>query len=362
MKAKSIFVPPPEYTEASPLPTLRSAMRLYMLVLIVSAAVIVELEYSIDIAFLRLLAAIFVFGGFTVAAVLLTGSQLGAIMGRRPTIAMLLISFAVGLTVFAPMTWMLLLISNTLGGLLGNLPPPLSSNANFYQQMIMFGVIIPLCQGFLFFGYLFAAAQGLATAGGRGRWRSVGLIVILFGLFGLFTAGFGLAAIPAYMILGLVGALLVVRSGSAWTAIVMQSGFYLAEPILSPHIISPLLGSQAADILSFPWLTLVVISAFLTFVLLQMMQVMLRRRAALDSAVSTTPHKASKPGRGWWLPLVATALLCIVIGYSELLTRQRNPVTRAAAPIANTGVTLPPLISTPANGSTAPQATNQKPQ
>ncbi len=47
--------------------TLRSAMRLYLLVLLASAAVIVGLTGSLDITFLRLMAAIFIFAGFTLA-------------------------------------------------------------------------------------------------------------------------------------------------------------------------------------------------------------------------------------------------------------------------------------------------------
>ncbi len=330
-------------SDSSRLPSLRSGLRLYLLVLIVSAALIVGLQGNIDIAFLRLIASLFVFGLFTLGALLISDVRLNAIMGRRPPLLTLPIGFAAGVLVWIPATWLLFVTAQLLGGIFGNLPQLVTSSASFTQQAISFGIIFPLCQGFLMFGYILSSAQGI------GRWRGILLTTLLFGIFGQFTTNFGLGAIPGYLLVGWVGSVLVVRSGSAWPGILVLSGFALAEPIIRDLLVRIVLNGQIQDLFSFGWLAALLLSLLLIFALAQITFV-LQPPADRITAVKPTP-----PGRLWWLPLIVVFALFAVIGYGEIAVRTQNGLPPTPRP--NTGVTIPPVsAATPTRSATTKPA------
>ncbi len=312
-------------------PSLRSAAILYLLV-IPAGGLITALGEGIDIVFLRLISALFVQAGFTVVALIINAIRPAAILGKRPSLPVLMISFIAGLAVWPPATWLLSLFSQTLGGAFGNLPRSVSSGATLEAQAVMFGIILPLCQGLLFFGYIFTAARGL------GRWRGVLLTAVLFGLFGMFGAGLGMSAILPYLLIGLVAGVLTLRSGSIWAGILVISGFNMGEPLLRDVLIQSLLKGQAGDPLSFGWLTTVAVTLFLTFMLVQ------AARALIVPDVEGTPTRFAAPRRGWWLPILAVIVLCLVIGYGEIVTRRQTGVTRPRpTPTTASGSTSPPL-------------------
>ncbi len=247
-------------------------------------------------------------------------------------------------------TWSLLFVSQILGGVFGNLPSPVSSIATFYSEMAVFGLIIPVCESLLFFGFILSAARS-----SLGRGRGILLMALLFGLFGLFSAGFGLAAIPAYVLLGLIGGVLTLRSQTVWAGVLMLSGFFLAETLIWGKVFAVLLKTQASDLLSFGWLTIIAITLFVTFALTQLMRALRGGQASVDTA--ERPANTA-PGRGWWLPLIAALALALVVGYGEIVTRRQNaPI--ATVPSVNTGITAPPVSVPPTAISVTAQPANQ---
>lgn len=317
--------------EPTKYPSLRSAAILLLLV-IPAAGAITGLAEGIDVVFLRFISALFVYAGFTVAALLVNNVRPAAILGKRPALITLAISFLAGVAVWPSATWLLSLFAQTLGGLYGNLPRGVGSTASLETQAVMFGIVLPICQGLLFFGYIFTAAQGI------GRWRGVLLTAVLFGLFGIFSAGQGVSAVLSYALIGVVAGVLTLRSGSMWAGVLVISGFNLGEPILRQILIATLLKGQVGDPLSFGWLTTVVIALFVTFALVQVARALVRSDGAMGAGFAP-------PRRGWWLPILAVIVLSIVIGYGEIITRRQAGISKPRpTPTATTsGSTSPPL-------------------
>ncbi len=339
-------------------PTLRSAARLYLCVILATILIVGGLGDAIDVVFLRLMAALFVFGGFTIAALLITDVRLDMIMGGRPGIVALGLGLLAGFAVWAPATWLLSFFSQLLGALFGNRPRTGgSSDATLVGLLLMFGLIIPLCEGLLFFGFIQKAAQGI------GRWRGIWLTALLFGLFGMFSAGLGMSAAPAYFLVALVAGSLTLYSRSIWSGVLVLSGFNLGEPVLRDALLGSLLKGQVADLLSLGWLTTLALTLFVTFMLVQ-----LSRALAPQTSPLLTTTEAAKPKAAWWLPLIVVIALCVLVGYGEIVTRSQHVQTRPR-PTQASGSTAPPLSSTlsstapsgtPSNLQ-APQPTNQKP-
>lgn len=318
----------PQTSASSPLPTLRSALRLYLLVVLATAAIVVGLVTAIDVTFLRFLAALVVFNGFTFIALLLTHTRPGLLGGQTLSPLMLGIGLLTGIALWTPGTWLLLVFSQWLGAGFGNLPPPVGSSVTLIGKAIIFGVIIPLSEGWLFFGFILSAARGI------GNWRGVWLTALLFGLFGMFSDQFGLSAIPAYFLLGLVGGTLVLWSGSMWPGILLLSAFELAEPLGLGKLLTSFLKDQYSDLFSFSWLTAVAVFAFLTFAL---------TRIARSFRARQTAIRPPPPGGGWWLPLLVILVLVILIGRAEIQTRILNTVHIAPVQSTPGAQTAPPI-------------------
>lgn len=317
---------------ASPLPTLRSALRLYLLVVLATTAIVVGLVTAVDVTFLRFLTAIIVFNGFTFLALILTHTRLGSLVGRSLSPPTLAIGLLAGITLWTPGTWLLLVISQTLGVAFGNLPAPIGSNVSLIGKAIIFGLIIPLSEGWLFFGFILSAARGI------GNWRGMWLTALLFGLFGMFADQFGMSAIPAYLLLGLVAGALVMWSESMWPGILVLSAFELAEPLGLGKLLTLFLKDQSQDLWSFSWLTAVVVFAFLTFVLTRI------ARSIRSSQNAIVP---AYPGNAWWLALLVVIVLTVLIGRAEIQTRLLNPVSFAQTPLNSSAQTVPPIAPLP---------------
>ncbi|MHB8629407.1 MAG: CPBP family intramembrane glutamic endopeptidase [Aggregatilineales bacterium] len=327
----------PQTSPSSPLPTLRSALRLYLLVLLATAGIIIGLVINIDITFLLFVSAIFVFNGFTFGALLLTRKRPTVLAGQPPSNLALGVGLLAGVTLWVVCSWLLFVFRQSLDLVFGKLPSlaftGVSSGVTLLGQAIIFGVIIPLSEGWLFFGFILSAARGI------GNWRGVWLTALLFGLFGMFTVQWGISAIPSYFLLGLVGGTLVMWSGSMWPGILLLSAFELAEPLGLGRLLTSFLKNQYQDVFSFSWLTAVAVFAFLTFALTRIV----RAFRARQTAVLPPP-----PGGGWWLPLLVVVVLVILIGRAEIQTRILNPVQIApvqSTPGAQTAPPIAPLVT-----------------
>ena len=134
-------------------PSLRSAMWLYCLVLI--GAIIVSANlYTIDVVFLRLIGSIFVTAGFTAALMFASRIRPTAIFGERPTARQVIISLLIGLAAWVPSAWVMLSIYAGLYSAVGPLPLPSILDAPPAAFLLQGGLIAPLAQGLLFWGFI----------------------------------------------------------------------------------------------------------------------------------------------------------------------------------------------------------------
>jgi membrane protease YdiL (CAAX protease family) len=325
-----------QLTPSSGYPALRTALIVYLVVTFGTVALTVSLNTgAIEITFLRLAAAVFVVLGVTVGALIITGVQPQTVVGKAPKPIHLITGFLGGLAAWIPATWLLAVFSQTLGGIFGNLPasqvPQTSSGLTITGLFILFGLILPLCQGFLFFGYLQTAARAI------GKWRGVWLIAVLYGVFGLFSAARGVSAIPPYFVIGLVGATLTLRSGSAFSGVLVLSGFNLGEPIWQ-DLTRALQATQ--DILSIQWVSAVLLSGFAAFLLVQF------SRIFTPSDLTDLLAKTAPTRRLWWIPLIAVGLFAAVIISGEIVTRSANRV-QLYRPTSPTNPPIAPTATRP---------------
>jgi hypothetical protein len=311
----------------------------YLLIMLATAGVIIGLAGGVDITFLRLLVAVFVAAGFTIAAVILTRVSFEAVAGRPPSIALLGAGLLGGLAIWIPATWTLGITQQILIVVFGSLSATVGSSATIIGQGVVFGLILPICQGLFFFGYLQASARGL------GRWRGVWLVALLYGLYGLMSAGLGLSAVPGYFLVGLVAAALTERTQSMLVGIAALCGFFLGDPVLRDLVYS--LGTQ--DTLTVGWLTAVTLSLFIAYLVVQATRLFMAQVSAVAIA---------SPGRGWWFPLILVAVIVAVISYGEVITRGRAPFNRPAIS-STTGSTAPPSAPTPLPGPSTPGTAGQ---
>ncbi len=321
------------------LPTLQTALRLYLLVVLGTLAISILLTPVVpDVPFQRLLTAMFVIAGLMILTVILTGANLRAVFGFPPRIMFLATGFLAGVAIFLPATWLLFLSSQILGGLFGNLPFPSTAQplTSFQGKFAIYGILIPLCQGLFFFGFIQTAARAL------GEWRGVIYTAILFGLYGFFSAGFGFAATLSYLLVGLVAGALTLRSGSPFVGALVISGFSLGELVYPADFIRSL--AATGDVLSLQWLTSIFVAGFVTFLLIQLSRVFGVRRGTLIP---------KPPSPLWWSPLLLILLLSVALVASEINTRRQNQVISKPPP--STGSTLPPGAA----ASQTPQAANK---
>jgi hypothetical protein len=96
--------------------------------------------------------------------------------------------------------------------------------------------------------------------------------------------------------------------------------------------------SSAAQLFGGRWLLFTALCAFAAFFLLQV----LRARA-----LPTEQRTDAPPGRWWPVPLAASLLLCLLIGYSEIVARAGDPFAAPAAPEISATPTLDPQAVPP---------------
>ncbi|MCC7446350.1 MAG: hypothetical protein IT324_02990 [Anaerolineae bacterium] len=312
-------------------PSLRGALWLYLLVFIATAAIFGVLSYNIDPLFLRLLAAIFITAGFTIAAMFITDVRPATIFGRRPTIKFLILSLLAGLAIWVPATWVRFLVYSVLNDVFGVLPPPLQTTAAPQAIIVQAGIIIPLCQTVLFWAYLQRAAEGISKA------RGTLLTAVLYALYGLFTTEAAFSGVPELLLVGLLAAFTVYAMDSAWYGFVVIAGYGMARTLFETTLFT-YLGDQFGFLLGIRWLLVVAITGFAAFILFQVIRV-----SALDQTAKN-PYRAA-PRRLWGIPLLLIILAFALGTYGEVVLRQAN-APRPVVP-RSTGSTTAPIVPTP---------------
>ncbi len=319
-------------------------MWLYCLALLGTAAIIIPMAYSIDVVFLRLVTALLITAGFTFAAVYISRASLGAIFGRAPTAPSLILSVLIGVAIWIPASWLRSTLYIWLNTAVGWLPPPLPSAAPPLSVFIQAAVIIPLCHGFLFWAYIQRAADGLGKA------RGAVLTAALYALYGLFTTDGALSSVPELFVVGLFAAFVAAHTGSAWTGILVLAGYGVAAILLESALFN-FLGEQYVYPFSVRWLLIVVITAFIAFILFQVV----RLRASTQPEGDKPPRRA--PKGTWWIPLAISIVLFLFGAFTELTlraatgqpTQSRAAPRSVAPPVAATPRSAPPVVvpSTP---------------
>jgi hypothetical protein len=112
---------------------------------------------------------------------------------------------------------------------------------------------------------------------------------------------------------GLVAALATYYTRSMWCGVAVLSGYGAAQ-LLPRRVLTDFLGSQVTDLFSVRWLLLVVITAFLAFVVVRVLSVV-----ESDRAKAPTP-RAAPTGR-WWIPLLISVCLFLFSLYAEYSSR-----------------------------------------
>jgi hypothetical protein len=330
----------------SPYPSLRTALWLYFVVLIATAAIKIQLSANVDSGLVRLLIALFVVAIFTGVALFLTRTDLLTVLGNPPDIISLIASIVAGFATWAVAVWITFLIYRGLDTSVGTLSPAVQSNLSVFGLIIQTAIFIPICQGLLFWAFITHAATGLK------RIQAALLVALLFAMYGLITSpsDLGIANIPGQFIVSLIAALAVAYTDCVWYGVAIVGSFSLAWAMLDNNLLNlqvgllTYLGSDfGTNFLSVRWLFLVIVGAFLAFFALQVIR--LRALAEPDNN-PPAPTKSL-----WTVPLVLSILFILLAGYGEIALRKQRPPTVAVTPqvqaAGSGGSTIPPVPPTP---------------
>lgn len=298
-------------------PALRGALWTALAAFVCTALLAVGLAAQIEPVLLRFLAAVLFAGGFTLLALALTRTSIGALMGSRPHLAGVILSLLAGAAVWLPASWAIIVMDGALGLALGALPPPsaLGSGISPAALVIQFGIVVPACQGLLYFAYVQRAASSM------GRTRGAWLAAALFALYAALVASeFGASALPAYALLGLAAALCGSFSGSAWNGIAALIGYHLVRALFEntqaqAELFIGLGVESAADLFGARWLLAVVVALFIAFAAIQTLR-------ALTPRPSEPPPAA--PGRWWAAPLALILVAAALVVGVEVGARAAN--------------------------------------
>ncbi|MBX3081170.1 MAG: hypothetical protein KF716_06010 [Anaerolineae bacterium] len=301
---------------------MRGALWLYFLITVASFALILLLVTNVETPLLRMLAALFMVGGFSICAMIITGTRPEQFIGRRPRLFQLGLGLIIGVALWLPAWWLIIVPYTTLNTLIGALPlSGLTSSADRIALLIQFGIVVPLLHSFLFLGIIYRAAVGWKQLTG------VLIVATLYGLFSLFSAEFGFSGIVAYFVIGFVAALSVYFTQSMWVGAMVLVGFSIVRPLIGQAelgaklqtFLFPVELTPDAALFGGRFLLLVLIGTFIAFLCLQGL------RLSVEKDAEPVPFPASKPGRWWWIPLLLVLILVIIIGWGEIGLRLGTP-------------------------------------
>lgn len=337
-------------TNASPstaehYPSLRGALWLYLVALI-GTALIISLAFSIDVGFLNLMAVLIACFGLTVAALFIADVRPAILFGQPPMRRTVIVSLLAGLAVWVPASWLQVTIWHYVHVVVGPLCPPLPSTAAPWAILVQVALIIPLSEGFLFWAYLQRAAEGL------GRARGALLAALLYAIYAtILSAGVGVSAFPALLVVGLTAAFATYFTGSAWCGIVVLIGYGVGSPFLESALFD-YLGPQQLIEFSFRWLLVVAITAFITFMLIQALRV-------IGPGAGTMDTRREQPKTLWPIPLVISILFLLFIAYGEYTLRASQQILGGCS--STPGSIIQPVAppQTSPQPSQTPQTSNQ---
>lgn len=312
------------------LPSLRAALWIVLFAMLAILGSLIALRPIVDIVLLRVIGTILLLG-IAAGYIVVVGVPVIPLLGIRPKLLQLALAVTAGVALWFPVWWLIVLVNATLNTLIGFLPPilPITTSASPFVVLLQVGLLIPLVQGLIFLG-LVRRALGDSLL-------SVVGVAVLLGAFSLVTTEFAYSGIPGYFLVGFVGALVAYLCRSAWVGSFVLIGFGLVRPILEAFGLGRSLfgylfpAGVAPDEALFGgrWLLVVLSGLFIAFACTQILRVTTEAQPA--AADSTT--RAAHPSRRWWqVPLVLIVVLCLFIGYSEVVTRSTTPRPRSTSP------------------------------
>ena len=343
----------------SPFPSLRTALWLYFFVLLSTGIAMIQWSPYIDPALLRFVVTLFVVLGFTLGVLYYTRTQLSVVVGRGPDLISIVASVIAGAAIWMPVFWLSFIGYRWLDTTYGHLPDVPPSSLTVVSLLLQSGIVIPLCQGLLFFGVIQFAATKFDKV------QRALLVAVLFAFYSLLISpsGLGLASIPGQFIVYLVAALAVTFTGRVWYGVVISAVYALIWTIFNNQILGLQLSilnyigpeDFGKNFLTVRWLFPIVIGAFLTFLMLQVISARATAQKTADTlAQSVTPARLKA---WWWLPLLLSLVFVLFAGYGEIGgIRKLHPIAQAAPPAAtktsgSTSLPIPlPTVALPGSG------------
>jgi membrane protease YdiL (CAAX protease family) len=292
------------------------------LITLASAILFFFLVGTVETPLLRMLAAFFLVGGFSICALIITGTRPAQYVGAsRPRLFQLGLGLIIGLALWLPVWWLIIVQHTTLNTLIGALPLTNSaSGADRLSLLIQFGIVIPLIHSFLFLGLIYQAAV---------RWKQLmGVLIVaaLYGIFALFSTEFGFSGIVAYFVVGFVAALAVYFTQSLWVGAMVFVGYSIVRPLIGQaelgaklqNFLFPIDMAPDAALFGGRFMLLVLVGTFIAFICLQALRLSVEKT---NEATLPAPFPAANAGRLWWIPLVLTLVLVVILEYGELAQR-----------------------------------------
>ena len=319
--------------EKSPYPSLRTALWVYVVIFIGTMAIVLPLSRNIDPIFIRFSATVLISSGITFLAILLLRLSPGRLTGPAPQPQILLLSFVLGLVSWLPFFWLTTAIGTLLQNAVGALIFVPARDVTFLSYLVQFAILMPLALGFTFWMFLEpAATRALGVAGAA-------LVGVLFGFYAMFSTDLGASAIPGYVLLGLLAAFLVYRSGCAWYGVALLSGLNIGLPLLRDFLTVTLfpgggVNPDWANPFSLRWLLPVIICVLVAVGLYLF----------IWRQVRPMPQERVPAQRLWVLPVALSVILMVFSIGSEMAMRQEfRP--RAAQPMISSPSTNPPVAT-----------------
>jgi hypothetical protein len=295
----------PELAADNSTPSLRSALWLYFLILLGTAWITISLASNIEPLFIRFAVASFVVLGFTFAACRLRRISITSLFGNRLDILVIVLAALLGATLFFPAQWLSSILEIFLLTKIGALPFPVGSHTN-----LALSLIIPMCYGLLFWGYMQRAAESAFDR------RGAILVGLLFGFYGMFMTNLASSAVPGFLVVGIIAALLVYLTKSMWVGVAVNIGYNLAFLYIQPTL-PDFLNNDLLNPFSLRWLMVAIVPSVIAFILFQVIRFRIPAPAA--------PEPVSQK-RLWGVPLVLIAAIYLVVIVLEVLLRSQQPV------------------------------------
>jgi len=281
-----------------------------------------------DVLTLRYLWAVLAIGVVAIGVMSLRRLSFREVFGPPPEPISLIISGLAALSVWAVAWWLMDGSNHLLEERAGLLPVPQFlafipdklpgvdlASASYELQILFVVVLLPLLQAWLIWG-LAQSELGVMI----GRWRAAWVTGALFGAFNALIAvqdvepamPWGLASLGGYLLIGIVAALVVYLTGSAWAGFATHSTFVYASFALRDDLSREMLGKDYFDL---AWLTLILLGVSGAAILLQV----IRFR---DPRPAEPERDSRRLGLRLYLPLALLLGAVIVMAALDIEARQ----------------------------------------